>query len=254
MERRKLFMKHVKEVATLTGISVRTLHYYDQIGLLSPETTDNGYRVYTEEDLEKLQQILFYRALDFPLKKIKNIMDRPDFNHLEALYYQKECLQQKKDRLETIIHTIEHTIQHTKGEQPMTDKEKFNGLDFSNNHYEQEAREKYGEEAVNRSSQKVNSLSHKEKEALNQSFRRIYQKLATIRHGSPASEEAQKAIHEWYEFLNNNFGYHYTLEAFRGLGQMYVDDPRFTKNIDQYGEGLALFMRDAMNVYANRNN
>ncbi|WP_226658771.1 MerR family transcriptional regulator [Pseudalkalibacillus hwajinpoensis] len=246
-------MKHVKEVATITGISVRTLHYYDQIGLLSPGTTDNGYRVYTEDDLEKLQQILFFRALDFPLKKIKTIMDRPDFDHLEALHFQKKRLHQKKKRLETIIATIDHTIQHMKGERDMTDKEKFNGLDFSQNQYEQEAREKYGEEAVNRSTQKLNSLSNNEKDALSQSFHRIYQKLAAIRQGSPASEKAQNAIHEWYEILNNHVGYHYTLEAFRALGQMYIEDQRFTKNIDQYGEGLALFMRDAMNVYADRN-
>lgn len=247
-------MKHVKEVATLTGISVRTLHYYDQIGLLSPGTTENGYRVYTEKDLEKLQQILFFRALEFPLKKIKHIMDRPDFDHLEALHFQKKSLHQKKKRLETIIATIDHTIQHMKGERIMTDKEKFNGLDFSQNPYEQEAREKYGEEAVNRSTQKLNSLNDNEKDALHQSFRRIYENLAALRHGSPASEEAQKAIHEWYAFLNHNFGYHYTLEAFQSLGQLYVEDQRFTKNIDQYGEGLALFMRDAMDVYANQNN
>ena len=246
-------MKHVKEVAKLTGISIRTLHYYDEIGLLSPETSETGYRLYTKDNIEKLQQILFFKALDFPLKKIKNILERPDFNQLDALHYQKERLQEKKERLETIIVTIDQTIQNVKGERTMTDKDKFKGLDFSQNQYEQEARERYGDEAVNSSSQKFKSLSINEKDALSQSFHKIYRKLAKLRHGSPASEEAQNAIHEWYEFLNNNVGYHYTLEAFQGLGQMYIDDERFTKNIDQYGEGLALFMRDAMNVYADRN-
>mgnify|MGYP000276333102 CR=1 FL=1 len=246
-------MKHVKEVASLTGISVRTLHYYDEIGLLSPATTETGYRLYTNDDIEKLQQILFFKALDFPLKKIKNILERPDFNQLDALHYQKERLLEKKERLETIIATIDQTIQNVKGERIMTDQEKFKGLDFSQNQYETEARIKYGDEAVNRSSQKLKSLSINEKDALSQSFHKIYQKLAKLRQGSPASEEAQKAIHEWYEFLNKNFGYHYTLEAFQGLGQMYIDDERFTKNIDQYGEGLAIFMRDAMTVYAARN-
>lgn len=246
-------MKHVKEVAKLTGISIRTLHYYDEIGLLSPATSETGYRLYTNDDIEKLQQILFFKALDFPLKKIKNILESPDYNQLDALQYQKERLIEKKVRLETIIATIDQTIQNVKGERTMTDEEKFKGLDFSQNQYEQEAREKFGDEAINSSIQKLKNVSKKETETLNHSFHEIYRKLAKLRHGSPASEEAQNAIHQWYEFLNKNIGYHYTLEAFRGLGQMYTEDERFTKNIDQYGEGLALFMRDAMTVYANQN-
>jgi len=246
-------VKHVKEVANLTGISIRTLHYYDEIGLLSPATSETGYRLYTNDDIEKLQQILFFKALDFPLKKIKNILERPDFNQLEALHYQKERLVEKKERLETIIATIDQTIQNVKGERTMTDQEKFKGLDFSQNPYEQEARKKFGDEAINQSSQKLKSLNSVEKDVLEQSFHAIYQNLAKLRHGSPASEEAQNAIHQWYEFLNKNIGYHYTIEAFQGLGQMYIEDERFTKNIDQYGEGLALFMRDAMTVYVDRN-
>lgn len=246
-------MKQVKEVANLTGITIRTLHYYDEIGLLAPATTETGYRLYTNDDIEKLQQILFFKALDFPLKKIKNILERPDFNQLEALHYQKGRLVEKKERLETIIATIDQTIQNVKGERTMTDQEKFKGLDFAQNQYEQEARERFGDEAVNSSTQKLKNLSRNETDALGQSFHTIYRKLANLRLGSPDSEEAQNAIHEWYEFLNKNFGYHYTLEAFQGLGQMYIDDERFTKNIDQYGEGLALFMRDAMTVYADQN-
>ncbi|WP_371018410.1 MerR family transcriptional regulator [Pseudalkalibacillus sp. JSM 102089] len=246
-------MKQVKEVAELTGISVRTLHYYDEIGLLTPATTETGYRLYSNEDLEKLQQILFFRALDFSLKKIKTILEEPDFDRMEALSYQKEILHEKKRRLDKMITMIDKTIQSVKGEKTMTDQERFDGFDFSQNPYEQEARERYGDEVINRSKQKLNSLSKDEKKELGHSFDSIYKKLATLRNGSPEAAEAQKAIHDWYEFLNGNVGYHYTLEAFEGLGQMYVDDERFTKNIDQYGEGLALFMRDAMKVYADEN-
>ncbi|MBF0707951.1 MerR family transcriptional regulator [Alkalihalobacillus hwajinpoensis] len=246
-------MKRVKEVAELTGISVRTLHYYDEIGLLTPATTETGYRLYSKDDLEKLQQILFFRALDFSLKKIKTILEEPDFDRMEALNYQKEILHEKKQRLDKMITMIDKTIQNVKGERSMTDQERFAGFDFSQNPYEQEARERYGDEAINRSKQKINSLSKDEKNKLGHSFDSIYKRLADLRNGSPEAAEAQKAIHDWYEFLNGKVGYHYTLEAFEGLGQVYVDDERFTKNIDQYGEGLALFMRDAMKVYADRN-
>ena len=246
-------MKQVKEVAEITGISVRTLHYYDELGLLSPATSEAGYRLYTDEDLEKLQQILFFKALDFPLKKIKNILDQPDFDRLEAMEFQKDILYEKKRRLNKMITTIDKTIQNVKGEIRMTDKEKFEGFDFSHNPYEKEARERYGDDAVDRSNQKVKKLSKVEQKELSHSFDSIYKKLANLKHNEPDSVEAQEAIDEWYQFLNRNFGYHYSLDAFKGLGQMYVDDKRFTKNIDRYGEGLSIFMRDAMAVYADLN-
>ncbi|MGA9287466.1 MAG: MerR family transcriptional regulator [Anaerobacillus sp.] len=245
--------KQVKEVAELTGISVRTLHYYDEIGLLSPATSDAGYRLYTAEDLENLQQILFFKALDFPLKKIKNILAQPDFNRLEALEFQKQVLCEKQRRLNQMNKSIDKTIQNVKGEITMTDKEKFDGFDFSHNPYEQEARERYGDDAVDRSKQKMKNLSNEDKKELSHSFDGIYKKLADLRHDQPDSVEAQEAIDEWFQFLNKNVGYHYSVEAFKGLGQMYVDDKRFTKNIDQYGEGLSIFMRDAMAIYADRN-
>src|SRR5699024_12514599 len=107
----------VKEVADLVGISVRTLHHYDDIGLLNPkEITDAGYRVYSDENLETLQQILFFKELDFPLKKIKEIIDNPAFDRQEALKRQHKMLLEKKRQLQKMIETIEKTIQHSKGE------------------------------------------------------------------------------------------------------------------------------------------
>lgn len=235
----------VKEVADLVGISVRTLHHYDEIGLLTPdETTEAGYRVYSEENLETLQQILFFKELGFPLKKIREIIDSPSFDRKEALEMQHKMLLEKKSRLEKMIGTIEKTIQHLKGEIEMTNQEKFEGFDFSQNPYEQEAREKWGDKAVDEANEKAKNMtaSHQEK------FNDIFRNLSSIRHLSPDSKEAQEVIDEWYQFLNKMGNY--SLDAFKGLGQMYVDDERFTKNIDQFGEGLAKFMRDAMAVYA----
>ncbi|MEC1260243.1 MerR family transcriptional regulator [Bacillus swezeyi] len=244
----------VKEVADLVGISVRTLHHYDEIGLLTPaEITEAGYRLYSDDDLEKLQQILFFRELDFPLKKIKNILDSPSFDRNEALQMHRKMLLEKRRRLDQMIETIDKTIQFAKGEIEMTNEEKFAGFDFSQNPYEEEARERWGDEAVDKSKAHIAAMSEDERKAMEQRYDAIYRKIAAIRKGEPDSEEAQAAIKEWYDFLNTNTGNHYSLEAFKCLGQMYVDDERFTKNIDQYGAGLAKFMCDAMAVFADRN-
>lgn len=239
----------VKEVADLVGISVRTLHHYDEIGLLTPEqTTESGYRIYSENDLERLQQILFFKELDFSLKKIKEIIDSPSFNQAEALEMHRKMLLDKRRRINTMIGTIDKTLKYKKGEIVMSNQEKFAGFDFSHNPYEQEARERWGDKAVNKSNAKLNSFTKAEKKEFEETFHAIYRKLAEVRHEDPASEIAQERIAEWYQFLNRIGTY--SLGAFKGLGQLYVDDERFTKNIDQYGNGLAVFMRDAMTAYA----
>jgi len=242
----------VKEVAGLVGISVRTLHHYDEIGLLKPEKiTESGYRLYSDRNLEMLQQILFFRELGFPLKKIKEIVSSPSFNRVEALELHRRMLQDKRRQLEQMIITIDRTIQHARGEIEMTNEQKFEGFDFSSNPYEQEARERWGDEAVEKSNARLGKMTKQEQEELAGSMNAIYAKLAALRNDSPESEQSQAAIKEWFILLNQMGSY--SLEAFKGLGQMYVDDVRFTKNIDKFGEGLALFMRDAMAVYADNN-
>jgi len=241
----------VKEVAELVGISVRTLHHYDEIGLLTPdETTESGYRVYSERNLELLQQILFFRELGFPLKTIKDIIGDPAFDRREALELHRKLLLEKRSRLDKMLETLDKTIRHEKGEIQMTQKEKFEGFDFSKNPYEQEARERWGDKAVDESQAKFGAMSKAEQEAFGEEMSALYRELAALRHLPPDSDEAQKAIGKWFVMLNRMGTY--SLEAFRGLGQLYVDDARFTANIDRFGEGLAAFMRDAMAVYADR--
>ncbi|GAA0603635.1 MerR family transcriptional regulator [Virgibacillus siamensis] len=241
----------VKEVADLVGISVRTLHHYDEIGLLIPEeTTESGYRIYSDRDLETLQQILFFKELGFPLKKIKEIIDSPTFDRQEALEMHRNMLWEKRNRLDQMLATVDKTILDMKGEIKMSNKEKFEGFDFSHNPYEQEARERWGDKAVDESNAEINSMSQDEKKAFEDEFNAIYRDLAVIRHEAPESDAAQAGIEKWYHFLNRMGSY--SLDAFKGLGQMYVDDERFTKNIDRFGDGLAVFMRDAMAVYADR--
>lgn len=242
----------VKEVADLVGISVRTLHHYDDIGLLIPEEkTESGYRLYSDNNLETLQQILFFKELDFPLKKIKEVITSPSFDREEALKLHRNMLLEKRNRIDQMMMTIDKTLQHKKGEILMTDREKFEGFDFSHNPYEQEARERWGDKTVDQANAKIENKTKEEKEAMERETNAIYRHLAELRHDPPESKEAQAAIKEWYEFLNNMS--HYSLDAFKGLGQMYVDDERFTNSIDRFGDGLAEFMRDAMAIYANRN-
>jgi len=165
---------------------------------------------------------------------------------LEAFELQRDMLLSKRRQLDVMIKTIEKTLQSERGEMTMTNEEKFKGFDFSSNPYEQEARERWGDEAVDKANKNVAQFGEKEQQEMN----RIYSNLAALRGTDPASIEAQEAIGDWYTFLNKIGDY--SLEAFAGLGEMYVADERFTKNIDQFGEGLAAFMRDAMKVYADR--
>lgn len=242
----------VKEVADLVGISVRALHYYDEIGLLKPSAvSEAGYRLYLEEDLEKLQQILFFREMGFPLKQIKEIIHSPSFDRRAALELHRKMLLHKRNRLDQMLATVEKTIQHMEGGRQMSLKERFAGLDFSHNPYEQEARERWGDEAVDRANARLSRLGQEEQQAIAEKCDAIFRRLAALRHGLPSSSEAQDAIRQWYALIRENF-WDCTPEAFRALGQMYVEDERFTASIDRYGEGLARFMRDAMAVFADR--
>ena len=242
----------VKEVADLVGISVRTLHHYDEIGLLTPDaTTESGYRLYSDDNLDTLQQILFFRELGFSLREIKKIISSPSFNRQEALILHRKMLLEKRARLDKMLETIDKTLQHLKGELEMTNKEKFRGFDFGHNPYEQEARRLWGDRAVDDSNTKIAGMSQDKQKALVEEMESIYRRLATLRDGPPDSEDAQIAIKAWYELLNSNFST-YSPEVFKTLGQMYVDDERFTESIDRFGKGLAVFMRDAMAVFSDR--
>lgn len=239
----------IKEVSNLAGISVRTLHHYDEIGLLKPEqVSEAGYRLYSEKNLELLQQILFFRELGFPLKEIKEIVSSPAFRREDALQLHRKMLLDKRKQLDQMIITIDRTIMQTRGEIEMTNEQKFEGFDFSSNPYQQEARDRWGDEAVDKSNAKLGNKSKQEQGEMSESMNAIYTRLALLRNEPPDSDAAQAAIEEWYVFLNEMGSYSY--EAFKGLGQMYVDDQRFTKNIDKFGEGLSLFMRNAMRIFA----
>ncbi|AOC55566.1 MerR family transcriptional regulator [Bacillus pumilus] len=239
----------VKEVAELFGISIRTLHHYDQIGLLIPKkVTDNHYRLYSEENLETLQQILFFRELGFPLKEIKKMMHNPSFDKKEAFILQRNMLLEKRNKFDKMIENIDKTLQHLLGETHYTYKERFENMNMKFSQYGEEARHRWGNQTVDEVGSKLNNLSKDEQIELSNRWNSIFNKLASLRNHSPKSKEVQIVIKQWYNFLNENFSY-YSLDAFYGLGQLYIQDGRFTKNIDRYGEGLASFVSEAMKVF-----
>ena len=239
---------HIKEFAKLTGVSVRTLHYYDEIGLLRPAFVDekNGYRDYDEKSLERMVEILFYRELEFPLKSIAEILSSPDYDKTAAICKQKELLKLKKDRLEKLISALDKA---EKGEIPMNT--------FNNNEYET-ARRQYADEAKQRWG---NTDSYKESEKktagysadkwgeVNAGLNAVLAEFASIKDvEAPESEKAQLLVKKLQTYITDNF-YTCTPEILAGLGQMYVADERFKSNIDKNGNGTAEYISESIKIY-----
>lgn len=248
----------IKEVADLAGVSVRTLHHYDQIGLLKADAVnDSGYRYYSKTNLERLQQILFFKELGFDLRAIKQILDSPGFDRVQALEAHRKALQEKKKRLEALIGSVETTIESIKGGVEMSDKEMFSSFDMKEieklqHQYAEEVKQKYGHSEAYRESRSRVAKYDKEKWAeIAARSDAIYRTIAGLMDRGPADPQVQEAVDRWRQLISDNF-YPCTLEIFRSLGDLYVEDPRFTANIDKYGAGLARFLRYAMHCYCDR--
>ncbi len=245
----------INQLAKLAGVSTRTLRYYDQCGLLPPKTVrSNGYRIYGETEVNRLQQILFYRELGVDLSEIGRILAEKDFDGLSALQNHLTALREKRARLDRLIDNVQKSISAMKGEAEMTDEEKFEGfkekLILDNEQkYGGEIREKYGDEAVGRSNTKLKNMTKEqygELEALTKELNRTLK--AAFEQGDHGGELAQKAcaLHKkWLCFYWD----HYSKEAHRGVAQMYVDDPRFTAYYDAVAPGCAVFLRDAVRIF-----
>ncbi len=251
--------RKVKEVADLVGISVRTLHHYDEIGLLSPEeSTESGYRLYSEDDLELLQQILFFRELDFPLKKIKEVINSPSFDRQEALRLHRKMLLEKRRRIEQMVKTIDKTLQHMKGEIQMTDEEKFEVfkeklINDNEQKYGEEIREKYGDDTAAASNAKLRGMSQEDYQSmtnLEKEILSLLQKAYTT--GDPASDLAQEVAAKHKAWLMYSWS-SYSKEAHVGLAEMYVADERFAAYYDKSVKGGAKFLRDAILIYLGMN-
>ncbi len=235
----------IKEFAKFTGVSVRTLHYYDEIGLLIPAYVDEltGYRFYDENSLIRMQEILFYRELDFSLKSISAILSSPDYDKEKALNEQKKLLILKKERLEKLISAIDSA---KKGENVM---KAFNNTEFEK--YKEEVKEKWGDtSAYKEYSQKTKSYSKDNFNAMGEGLESILEDFAVCMNSgsSPDSTDAQILVEKLQSYITENF-YTCTNEILASLGQMYVADERFKNNIDKHSVGTAEFVRKAIEYY-----
>lgn len=238
----------IKEFAAFTGVSVRTLHYYDEIGLLLPASVDRstGYRFYDENSLLRMQQILFYRELDFSLKSIGEILSSPDYDKTAALKEQKHLLTLKKERLERLISAIDGAM---KGENIMA---AFHTDEFES--YKAEAKERWGEtEAYRQHREKTGSYSPKKWNDLAGEMDSIMAEFALcMKNGeAPDSAQARQLVMALQNHITGNY-YHCTDQILAGLGQMYVADERFRNNIDKHADGTAAFICEAITHYCGK--
>lgn len=245
----------VKELSGLAGVTVRTLHLYDKIGLLKPSVrTEKRYRLYGEEELFRLQQILFYRELDLPLKEITNILDDPDFDLIKALESQKISLKSKKKRISEMLGTIEKTILNLKGKIRMTHDELYAGLPKGKaERWQKFAQEKWPDQVTH--SQKMLLTMSKEKfEQLHDSFKANLEALADLRRQPPENPKVQNEIAKHYGYIQQFWGKRKNIrDAFKGLGQLYVDEPLYAIVAGKPDKNFALFLRDAMIYYVDKN-
>ena len=239
---------HISELAKLTGVSIRTLHYYDEIGLLKPAFVNeqNGYRDYDEKSLERMAEILFYRELDFPLKSILQILSSPDYDKTLAIRRQKELLTLKKQRLERLISVLDNA---EKGEISMSVFDK-NEYETARRQYAEEAKQRWGgTDAYKESEQKTAEYSESKWDDVNAGLNAVFADFALIKDSeTPESEAAQMLVKRLQDYITCNF-YTCTNEILAGLGQMYTADERFKANIDKNGTGTADFVSEAIKVY-----
>ena len=241
----------VGEVAKLTGITVRTLHYYDEIGLLKPSrVTDAGYRLYDNADLEILQQILFFRELDFPLSDIRKIMLNPNYDRAIALQNHREMLLQKRKHIDGLISLIDKTL---KGDSDMSFRQ-FDTTEIkkARKEYADEAEQRWGtSDAYAEYKKKTSNYDDPQWKLLNGEGANILREFSENRHLDPASQEAQALVKKWQDYISANF-YNCTKAILSCLGEMYIGDDRFTQSIDRYGQGTALFMATAIEHFCRK--
>jgi MerR family transcriptional regulator, thiopeptide resistance regulator len=239
----------VKQLSRLAGITPRTLHYYDQVELLKPSQVGaNGYRYYGDEALLRLQQILFYRQLDMPLGKIKQILQDPAFDVQVALEGHRLELERRIAQMQRLIATVDDTLSYLEGKKEMSKRQFFEAFsDEQQAEYEKEAMQRYDPAIVKASNQKWKSYSAAEKQRIGEEGNAAYEQLLLAMPKGAASPEAQAGVESW----RRHMAYFWTpnYDQLLGLAQLYNDDPRFKANFDKIDPGLADFILQAVTVY-----
>lgn len=242
----------VKQLSDLAGVSIRTLHYYDEIGLLKPESVGaNLYRHYGDQSLIRLQQILFYRELGLSLDEIQRIITRPDFDVLSALESHRQALQARRERLDRLIHMVDDTLLHLKGKKEMSKHQLFAGFsEEEQEQYAKEAAERYDPETVKASNKKWKQYTPQKQQAILADGNAIYEHLVAVMPKGPSSPEAQAGIDAWrrhleYFWVPND-------QQLLGLVDLYNTDPRFVANFNKIDARLGAFMKAAVKVYVEK--
>ncbi len=246
----------VSQLAKLSGVSVRTLRHYDQMGLVVPRRGENNYRLYGPDELDRLQQVLLYREADMALADIRRVLDDPAFDVGKALSEHLRELFFRRDHIEKLIASVEKTLAAMKGTKPMNDEEKFEGfkkdiVDENERVYGAEIRGRWGDGAIDASNAKVLGMGEDRYRAVKDLEKRVKEALLSgIEEGDPSGPEAQRAVdlhRQWLcAFWEKGA---YSKEAHCGMAEMYVADPRFKAYYDDVAPGAAEFLRDAVRVY-----
>lgn len=240
-------MYHIKEAAQLSGVSVKTLYHYDKIGLLVPLKSENGYRTYSQQDLEILQVILFYKYLGFSLEKIAALLKEGQADLLPHLLTQLDSLKREREHLDTLISTLQKTIENQKGERKMTIEEKFIGFSYQDHQkYYQRAVEEYGQEVVDQAIERQSGQEETVVTAFNQVFQALVQNLK-----NGLEVEALENQEEAGRLLQaiRTYGFDCSLDVFEQIGKGYVHNPEFKENIDRFGQGTAQYTSDVIAYY-----
>jgi DNA-binding transcriptional MerR regulator len=246
-------MKHyaVKKLAKMAGVSVRTLHYYDQIGLLKPSVrTSAGYRFYGEAELYRLQQVLFYRELDFELKHIGDILDDADFNLEQALEGHRQMLLSKKHRIEALLTTVEKTIFHLKNKVKMNVDDLYEGLPKEQAAaWRTEAKAKWPGQ-VEHTEKQLLTMDKESFQQLQDGFKANWSKLASLSHLDPATAAVQAEIDRHYAYILQFWGKTgHQAEAYSGLGDLLAADERYTQVNGVANPAFGRFMQQAIHIY-----
>lgn len=241
----------ISQLARLAGVTVRTLHYYDQIGLLTPSArTEAGYRLYGRADLLRLQQILFFRELDMPLAEIRAVLQNPNFDLAAALRQHRRLLEKRMERLARLIATVDKTLQSlVEDNMELTDEELYEGFTpEQRERYAREVRERYDPALVAESERRIRAMTRAQWDAVKQEGHEVTVAIAALADRAPDDPEVQTLVarhHAWIERF-----YPCSAEVYRGLAQGYAEHPDFRAFHDRYRPGLADFLREAMTHYA----
>lgn len=245
----------IQKLGQLAGISTRTLRYYDEIDMLKPaRMNSSGYRIYGQAEIDRLQQILFYKELGVGLEEIKVLVTSPAFDGEKALLQHRQKLLEKRAQLDLLIANVDKTLAQKERGITMANKEKFEGfkqqlIDENERQFGKDIREKYGDKQVERSNHIVKNMTEEQHTEIEKLGTEVLNMLsAAFSTGNPASEQAQKTADLHRQWLTFYWG-SYTKEAHAGVAQMYVEDERFTAYYDKEQSGAALFLRDAILVY-----